>query len=329
MDALRVKANVLVALYTPGYFNTKPGKKCYCGREITQFLRRGRCNVVPVLWVANTEKPDLMIPPNLRTDISWTIGQDVAKKNDKLSQETISQYESAGLQGIWANAGKDDKDGIRRRIATDLALRIIRYAGTPPPILTGPVDMTTEDCAFHPGTRNVCELPRLTEAAPEEIPGRKTLTLVFVDEDQLSAEVQDLIVSTGQGNVRAGQGIGYLNAYGWSLSDGIDEFRRISKKNPSVVIVARSSCLSDPSVRMSLAELIDPKDSGERPWVGGILALDSDPGLPDSSHVIIRTAQASEQDLRRQLSDLYTEIPGLLQRFGPTQVQGGRSLTRM
>jgi hypothetical protein len=40
LKALKEECNVLLALYTPGYFRQKANEKCYCGRELSLFLRR-------------------------------------------------------------------------------------------------------------------------------------------------------------------------------------------------------------------------------------------------------------------------------------------------
>jgi hypothetical protein len=313
LKALKEECNVLLALYTPGYFKQRANEKCYCGRELSLFLRRsnGRhVNIVPVLWLIDEPPPARMVPPPLHP-YDWYICRE---KDCEISQAKIQQYERKGLQSVWANSPSQ-----RSRIIDDLARRIHRLAKTPPPALPGPVDMTAEDCLFHPDETADRRLLPADQGTPGQTSDGKALTLVYVDEGQVPAATQNLIERVAQelGN--------FVEVRRWSVSDGVDALRRAAERNPAIILAAQSDSLKAHGTRAALEGLTTRGD-----WIGGILQLDGDAGLAAAPGAPVRAAEASEHEIRPQLSALIAETRNALVRFATpvTTPPAGRPLSR-
>jgi hypothetical protein len=313
LKALKEECNVLLALYTPGYFKQEANEKCYCGRELSLFLRRpndNQVNIVPLLWLIDEPPPKRMVPPPLHP-FDWYICRD---KDCKISPAKIEQYERKGLQSVWANSL-----GQRSKIIDDLARRINRLAKTPPRALRGPVDMDAEDCAFHPGETAERRLPPAGEGSPAQISDGKALTLIYVDEGQVPAATQNLIE-------RVAQDLGnFVEVRRWSVGDGVDALWNAAEKNPAIILAAQSASLMADGTRAALEGLTRRGD-----WIGGILQLDGDAGLAATPGVPVRAARASEQEIRQQLSALIAETRNALVRFATpvTIPSAGRPMPR-
>jgi hypothetical protein len=315
LNALKEECNVLLALYTPGYFKQKANEKCYCGRELSLFLRRtngNHVNIIPVLWLINEPPPEDMVPPPLHF-LDWYICRD---PRFTLPQAKIQQYMRRGLQSLWANS----PSGQRNKIIDDLARRIYQWAQTPPDPLTGPVNMAAEDCAFHPGETAHRKLSSVGDVSPAQTSDGRALTLVYVDEDRVPDETQDLIE-------RVGQDLGnFMEVRTWSVSSGVNVLRDAAKKNPAIILAVQSAALAPGGVTRAALESL----TGHGDWIGGILQLGSDAGLAPAPTVPVLAAQVSEQEIRRQLGSLVADVRSALARLATpvTTLPAGRPVPR-
>jgi hypothetical protein len=299
LKALKEECNVLLALYTPGYFRQKANEKCYCGRELSLFLRRTggvHVNIIPVLWLIDNPPPEEWVPPPLRR-LDWYICRD---EDCAIPQKRIQQYERKGLQSVWVNGRSSDRDNI----IDDLARRILGWSRTPPPALTSPVDMDSEDCAFHPGEAARRALPTAGDDMTVRAADSRALTLVYLDEGQVPDSAQDLIE-------RAGRDLGnFVDSRRWSVNDGVEALRRAAERNSAVVLVAKASALTTGAARAAIEDFIRRGDC-----IAGVLQLDGDAGLTSTPSVPVRSAPSTGQELPQHLSALTAEIRNALVRF--------------
>jgi hypothetical protein len=323
--ALAEDCQVLVALCTPTYFREKPAGMCYCGREVSVFLRRSggvthgnHVNVVPVLWLIDDLPERGMIPnmvPETLHGLDWRLCRD---PQPAISLAKLEKYKKKGLRSVWVNSALSTKDNI----VDDLARWIIKLAKTPPSTLTS-VDIGSEDCIFHPG--EILRRHRTTApagAVPQTAGGR-SLTLIYVDKDQVPPHVQDLIESVGMHDLSYD-----VDTRDWSVGLGIDALEKAVEKKRATILVTPSSSLAAGPTRTELEKL-----ATRGAWMGGVLQLGTSAELPSAPGVTVRTAadRPSREDVRRRLSDLFTEVQSTLQRLAPpdAQVPPGRSVPRL
>ena len=325
LKALAQDCQVLVALCTPTYFRQKPVGTCYCGREVSLFLERSggvangdHVNVVPLLWLIDDLREGSMIPnmvPETLLDLDWRLCRD---PESEISPDKLKKYKKKGLRSVWVNSALSTKDNI----VDDLARWIIKLAKTPPSALNG-FDIRSEDCFFHPG--EIGQRGRTTAPAGDapQTAGGRSITLIYVDKDQVPPDVQDLIESVGMHDLSYD-----VDTRDWSAGLGIDALKKAVEKNRATILVTPPSSLAAGITRTELEKLTTGGD-----WIGGVLQLGTSVELPRASDVTVRTAadRPSREDVRRRLSDLFTEVQSTLQRAAAPdeQVPPGRSVPRL